>query len=217
MTAFTPFQTLMTQGALPRSAEVLQREGATLIVGAGAERLPARVAASCLLAPEEGDTVLLVEAAGRHYVLAVLERRAEGPLRIAAEGDIEIRAVGGTLALTGESAVEVASGGRITVAAPEANFTGTRATWSFAEVAGIARSLTAHLGRMKVVGEALETVLDRVLTRTKRSYRFVEEGDHVRAGSIDHRAEGNIHLRGENAVVHAGRIVKIDGGQIQLG
>ena len=217
MTAITPFQTLMSQGALPRSAEVLQREGETLIVGAGAERMPARLAASCLVAPEEGDTVLLVEAAGRHYVLAVLERRAGGPVRIVAEGDVEIAARGGKLALIGETSVEVASGGRITVAAPEANFTGQRATWSFAEVAGMARSLTAHLGRMKVVGEALETVLDRVLLRAKRSYRFVEEGDHLRAGSIDHRAEGNIHMRGENAVVHARRIVKVDGGQIQLG
>ncbi len=217
MTAITPSHPLMSQGYLPRSAEVLQRDGLTLIVAADGERLAARTAASCLLRPEVGDTVLLAEAAGRHYVLAVLERKADGPMRIEAQGGLEVAAVDGALALSGETAVEIRSPGRIAATAPETCLEGQRATWSFAEVTGIARSLTAQLGRMKVVGEAIETVLDRLLLRTKRSYRFVEEGDHVRAGTIDHRAEGNLHLRAENALLHAGTIVKVDGGQIQLG
>jgi hypothetical protein len=51
----------------------------------------------------------------------------------------------------------------------------------------------------------------------KRSYRFVEEADQVKAQRIDYAAEKSVCLRGENALVVAEELVKVDGGQIHLG
>jgi hypothetical protein len=217
MTAISSLHPLMSMpAAAPRGAEVLGREGDVLLVACGAERVQATAALSCLVAPEPGDLVLLGEACGRHFVLAVLERRQAQPLRLLVEGDLEV-AASGRLRLHGEAEVAIASSATISATAPEAAMTARRARFSFGEVSAIARALTAQLGRAKLVGEALETVMERVLARVKRSYRFVEEGDHLRAGAIDHRAERSLHLRGENAVIHGGKVVKVDGGQIQLG
>ena len=59
--------------------------------------------------------------------------------------------------------------------------------------------------------------MERLLTWAKRSYRFIEEGDHTRSSEVDCRATGNLHLRGKNAFVTAAAVVKVDGVQIHLG
>ncbi len=187
------------------------------LVDCGAARMPAAVAVSCLVAPEPGDLVMLGRTPDRLYILSVLERRGGQPVRLLAEGDVEIGAAGGKLSLLGAKGVEIATPGTLGVTAGEVAVQGRRGRVTLQELSWVGRSLAAHVGRIRVVGEAIETLMDRVLSRAKRSYRFVEEGEHLRAGEIDHRASGNLHLRGENAVVNATTVVKVDGGQIHLG
>ncbi len=50
-----------------------------------------------------------------------------------------------------------------------------------------------------------------------RAYRFVEEMEHVRAGSIDYAARENVRFHGRNALVTAQQLVKMDGEQIHMG
>jgi Protein of unknown function (DUF3540) len=50
-----------------------------------------------------------------------------------------------------------------------------------------------------------------------RSLRTVEAMDQLRAGQIDHVAQGTLNLHGENAVVTAEELVKLDGEQIHVG
>ena len=75
-------------------AEVVSREGEAMLVQAGARRLAARRAASCLLEPEPGDTVLIGGDLARCYVLAVLERVADGPARLSIERELAPAVVG---------------------------------------------------------------------------------------------------------------------------
>lgn len=74
-----------------------------------------------------------------------------------------------------------------------------------------------RVGAVSLVAEAIESFVTRLLSRAKRSYRFVEETDQLRAGNIDQRATGHLNLRGETAVMHAGVLVKIDAAQIHMG
>ena len=48
----------------------------------------------------------------------------------------------------------------------------------------------------------------------KRSYRAVEETDQLRAGQIDYVAKETLSLHGENALLTAEELVKVDGEQI---
>jgi hypothetical protein len=214
MTAIPALQSLLSTAPAPRGAEVLSREGDVLRLGCGTE---ARAALSCLVVPEPGDLVLVTEAGGAAYVLAVLERRQAHPLRLLAAGDVEIGATGGRLRLQGGAGVEIATPGRFSAAAEEVALAGRSARFTFAEAAGSVQRMTAEFGVVKLVADALERVVGRLLTRARNSYRFVEEGEHLRAGTIDHAAQGTLHVRAEHAVIKAGSIVKVDGGQIQLG
>ena len=198
--------------------EVVQHAGeGRLIVEAGAARLTARRALSCLVEPEPGDIVLLGGEAERAYILSVLERHGTAPLRLVAHGDVELVAHGGRLALIGETAVEVVSPARVGVTAPEVSVTGRLGRMMLDKVVHVGNALTSHVQRLKVVGDAIETIMGRIMTRAMRSYRIVEEDDHLRAGGIHHRAEGTLHLRGKNAIVTGSTLAKVDAGQIHIG
>lgn len=216
MASHFPAQRTALAGGM--TGEVLLRAGAGIvIVEAGASRLQARCALSCLVEPEPGDTVLIGGDAERPFVLAVLERRGTAPLRLTLAGDAQIQAVGGTLSLSGDEGLAVASPKRLDLSAPEVSVIGRTARLVIDEVAHVGRSLSAHVGRLKVVGEMLETAMERIMTRARHSFRFVAATDHLRSGEIDHRAEGSLHLHATNTILSASTVAKVDAGQIHLG
>ena len=198
--------------------EVVQLIGNDLLlIEAGAARMTARRALSCLVAPEPGDIVLLGGDPGRVYVLAVLERTVAGPVRITAPGDVELVAAGGRLAVIGASAVEVISPVSVGLTAPEVKVTGRTARLVLDHLSYVGQTLTSHLARIKVVGDILETILGSMMTRAKRSYRLVEEQDHLRANDIDHRASGTARLHGDTTIVTGRTLAKVDASQIHVG
>lgn len=198
-------------------AEVMSREGDLLVVQMGARRLPARRAASCLVEPAPGDLVLVGGDIARCYVVAVLERAEDGPTRITAPGDMEIVATRGRLRLAAGSGLELATPEEMALSAGSATIKAGRTRLFLDDLVLIGRTALAHLGRARAVGQAFETVVDRILTRTKRSVRIATESEHVRAGTIDLRATDTLHAHGQATVVTAAGLVKVDGGQIHLG
>ena len=199
-------------------AEVLHGAGdGLLLVEAGAARLQARRAVSCLVEPEPGDLVLLGGDAARPFVIAVLERRGDAPVRMAVRGDAELVARGGRLRLMGEAGVDAASPGAVSLSGAEVAVTARSGRFLIDQVVHVGTSLRAHVAQLKLVGDALETVVRRVMARMTRSTRIVEEIDQLRSGSIDHRAEETLRMHARNSVITASNLAKVDGGQIHLG
>ncbi|MBR0654356.1 DUF3540 domain-containing protein [Plastoroseomonas arctica] len=198
MNALTP---MTTPAAEQFCATIMGRDGQHLLVERDGSAQTVRRALSCLVQPEPGDLVLLGGPATRPFVLAVLDRSGAAPLRIAVEGNIEIAADGGRLTLTGDAMVMAARTGHVLVD----------------DLALTGEKVTSRFGRISVVAEAIESLVTRLLTRAKRSYRFVEETEQLRAQNIDQRASGHLHLRGQTAVLHAGVVVKLDAAQIHMG
>lgn len=199
MNALSPIP--MTPGTATIEAEVVLREDATLIVSRAGAPVAARRAVSCLVQPEPGDLVLLGGPEASLYVLAILERRGDRPLRLAVAGDMEIAAEGGRLTLGAETLVVNAEKGQVAVR----------------DLALSGGKVAARFGRIALIADAIESLATRLLTRARRSYRFVEETEQLRAGDIDHRAGGHLHLRGETAALHAGLLVKVNASQIHMG
>lgn len=188
-----------------------------LLVEAGAARLQARRAVSCLVEPEPGDLVLLGGDVARPFVIAVLERRGDAPVRIAVRGDAELVARGGRLRLMGEAGVDAASPGAVSLSGAEVAVTARSGRFLIDQVVHVGTSLRAHIAQLKLVGDALETVVRRVMARMTRSTRIVEEIDQLRSGSIEHRAEETLRMHARNSVITASNLAKVDGGQIHLG
>ncbi len=175
-------------------------------------------AASCLLAPEVGDEVLVVFIPGRpRYVLAVLERDARSPARLEVEGDLAIRASHGRVSIASSAGLDLLTEGEANVVARDVNLRAGRGNVVLDHLALLGGTVLAELGKAKLVTTALETVADRLLQRVKRAYRFVEDLDQLRADRIDHTADSTLSLRGKNTVIVAEQLVKLDGEQIHVG
>jgi hypothetical protein len=163
----------------------------------------ARRAVGCLVAPESGDLVLLVQnGAAQAYVLSVLERPGAGPLRLTAEGDLTVELPAGRFGVSAATGVEVTTGTAVLAA-------------DTLEVRAATASLLA--GGVRLVADAVESVVERVSQSARQVFRRVTELDRLRAGQIDHGAEGVARLHGQHTLITARELVKADGKQIHIG
>jgi hypothetical protein len=177
----------------------------------------ARRAASCLLVPEVGDRVLVaMETRGDAYVLAVLDRRDEGKATLEISGDVVMRA-SERLSIAASQGVDVVGGTAVRIAARSVEVTSfqTRLASHALEVVG--EAVGAELGRVKLLAKSVDGMMERLSQRVKRSFRFVEETEQVKARHLSYSAEEVAHFRGETTVVSASDLVKVNGEQIHVG
>lgn len=197
---------------------VTGREGADLtVLTAGGAVLLARRAVSCLVAPELRDRVLVATRGRECFVLAVLEREAGAGVELTAEGDMAIRLPEGALTLSAAGDVAVISEREVHVAARGVSVQANEGTLAVRTLALVGELLHADVKQVRAVAETVDSVVDRVSQRVKRSLRFIEEIDLKRAEAVDHSARQTMHLRGENTLVTAHKLAKVDGEQIHIG
>ncbi len=173
-------------------------------------------AASCLIEPQVGDRVWFVGEGDEQYILAVLERQAASDATVLqVEGDLELRA-GGRVRLDARD-IELEADSALALRGDELSVEARRGRVLLDALSTFIRTVHANLSKSTFVGKALELLFERVVQHSNTSYRSVAEVDHVRAGTIDYRAEGVAHVHAENTSMSAAELVKVDAGQIHLG
>jgi hypothetical protein len=197
---------------------VTSREGPTFVVRGQEGTYRASRAVSCLVEPEIGDRVL-VSAVGddEAYVLAVLRRDADEAPTIAVDGDLRVRLASGRFEIAAQEGVVLASGKDVSVVSDEVRVNARTGHVVVEQLAMIGARVRAEIDGLKIAAKTIDQVAERVLQRVKRAYRFVEEAEQVRAETLDYAADKSLSLRGENALVTAQELVKVDGSQIHVG
>jgi Protein of unknown function (DUF3540) len=189
----------------------------TVEVRHGSGACQARRAKSCLVAPEIGDKVLCAFGSEGTFVLAVLEGREGAPTRLAADGDLHIQSREGRVAVSSPQGIDLVSGGAVAMTAAELHVRAGKGSVAVEELGFVGRLVQAEVAKLKLAAQEVDTVVTRLTQRAKRVFRFVEEIDQTRAGTVDLRAQNLIAIRGENAVISARVLAKVDGEQIHLG
>lgn len=178
----------------------------------------AQRALDCLVTPQAGDRVLLVCTNQEAYVLSVLSRREPDTITtLSAPGDIQLMAGKGRVGVVGRDGVDIVSNDNISVDAGGFHLRTKTARMVVCSLHWLGDRLNAEVDAARVVGRLFDSVVERFSRRAGRSYRFVEELDHVRSEQIDYRAKANMSLRGRNVLATADELVKLDGDQIHLG
>jgi hypothetical protein len=198
---------------------VVAIEGEDIVVHSKDGRFHARRAVSCLVEPAVDDEVLIAGwPSGELYILAILERPDDTSTRVNAPGDVTFQVANGSFTVVAARGVNVVSADDIQLTSTKAFQIKAAEGQVFIErLAYLGQRAFAEISQAKMLVGALETVADRILQRVKRSYKFVEELDQVRAEYIDQAAEKNLRIRGENALVNAKKLVKLDAEQIHMG
>lgn len=191
-------------------------EGDAITVETGAGPRAAVRAAGCLLRPAEGDLVLLASSRRGCWVLSVLERDDVSPARVALDGDLELHA-DGALRVTARDGVEVATAAPVSVVAGAVGVHAAEGTVAVERVTLLGGVLSVDVAKARVVARAVEGVFERVTQRAKRAYRFVEEVEQLRAGTVDYAAKELLTVHGRGAAVTADALVKVDGAQVHIG
>ncbi|WP_437274651.1 DUF3540 domain-containing protein [Sorangium sp. So ce375] len=195
---------------------VVRGTASGLVIELGGGPVAARRAKSCLVAPDAGDRVLCAVEGDQVFVLAVLEGEAGATTRVVAEGDLKVQATG-RLGLGAGDQIEIAAVKEVGLFAGKLHVRAQTAAAAIEELGLVGRSLEAHLQKAVVVAERMEARADRLVQRAKQAFRFVEALDQVRAGIFDLRAEGLAAVRGENTIVAARTLTKVDGEQVKIG
>jgi len=212
-----PSEALSRMDGWPASSVVIAREGRDAQVACDGVVCSARIAFGCLIEPEPDDHVLTALVDGTIWITSVLERHSDVPPRLWADGDLGIVSGNGTIALSAARTVEIDSGTKVRIAAPEIDLHAGVARFVLDELLQVGRRISWYVSRLRSMGELVETFAEHVLTRAKRGSRFIEGSDQMRAGYIDHRAEGTYQLQAEAAFVTADTVVRVDADQIHMG
>lgn len=177
----------------------------------------ASVALSCVYQPEVDDEVVLaVPSRGALYVVTVLRRPSDRPLRAICDRALSFVVAEGFSVVAGES-VSLQATKALELGADELGVRARRGSIFFEALESFAGSVSSEAGRVRRVLGTLDTFVERVTERIGRSHRVVEGLDAHRAGQLDLRAESTLTARGRHTVVSAEELVKVDGEQIHLG
>jgi hypothetical protein len=209
---------LKTRTVWQEFGEVIAIKPSGVRVQTALGELDATRAVGCLVEPAIGDRVLIAsEEDGESFVLSVLTRAAPTATTISAEGDLVMRSSNGQVVIAGQTGVDVLTAGTANIAASAVEVRAARGRIAILWLETFSEAVKAEFGRVKLFSETFDSVLGRFSQRAKRSYRTVEEIDQVRAHQIDYAAEGNARIKGENALVTATDVAKINGEQVHLG
>lgn len=220
--------------AAPRlvTGTVCGRAGAWLFVRSSEGEQRAQVAPSCLLAPEDGDVVLLClvpdmplaepqEGAMRvlpcrQHVLAVLSRTATAQATLQLPGGASIVTQEGSLCIEGRE-IDITASAGLRARTPHLTLEAAHGELRFGHANATAGSFTGVVGEMQLFARNLSSQVGRLMQKVRSSFRTVEELDDLRAGRTRWEVEGHAQLHARQATVLAEGTVKIDGQRIDLG
>lgn len=200
--------------ALVISAEVRRCRVRT----ARGDEIEARVSASCLVQPCDGDQVALFAPAGAEmpYVWAVLERADSGPIGIAAPEGLSVSAPAGAVVVSAER-IELLSRQRLGIAGTDIEVDARGLRFAFRELQAVGVRAALSVDVVRLAGKNLTLLLERALTRVRRSYRVVEELEQLTGRQLDYKLSENVSVRAKNTLITAQDLVKLDGKQVHLG
>lgn len=219
------------------TAMVTGQEEQWLTVQCNGQNVRARLAASCLLAPQVGDLVLLYsteqqkplqpamsvryplhiqELPAHCYILSVLVQASPELSRIALPGDTELTLTQGQLCLNADS-IALKTRKSLSLQAPLLDVQSAHANLKAHQLDATATLTVARLGELRLFARNMWTTASRVIQKMRSSTRHVEELDNVQAGRARWDVQGHAQLNAQRASIQAKDAVRIDGSRVDLG
>jgi hypothetical protein len=194
-------------------ADVVEIRGPSIVVENGYGRRTVERAASCLMDPQVGDRVLVVQSREEAYVLAVVQSERAGA-HMTVDGVFEVHAQ--SFVVRSVKHVSLA-GDAVGIAGSSLRMSAASADVLFDKLGYFGSEVISRVGTATLVLDVLESVVDRARQQFRRSYRMIEESEQVDAQRFEVRAREQLTLSARHAFVHAAELVKVMAEQIHMG
>lgn len=177
-----------------------------------------RRAVSCVVQPELNDLVLVsLSSLGGGYILAVLEREQGAKTTLSFDADVDIKTDEGSLSIASKQGIDLASPEEINLVSSSLGISSSKAEINIGRLTFLGSFFEGSLETVKLLARTFDSITDRFFRRTKRSYRFVEDTDQVKTGTLNYIADKSLMLRGTFSQMTAKEDVHIDGERINIG
>jgi len=175
-------------------------------------------AVGCVVQPEVNDLVLVsLSSLGGGYILAVLEREQGAKATLSFDSDVDIRTSEGSLSIASKQGIDLASTEAINLIASRLGIASSEGEINISRLTFLGSFFEGSLETVKLLARTFDAITERFFRRTKRSYRFIEDTDQVKAGSLNYVADKSLMLRGTFSQMTAKEDVHIDGERINIG
>lgn len=186
--------------ALQAVGLVTGQDGSDWLLRSGAAQVRARRAASCLLRPAVGDTVsLCLVAPDEAWVTAILEREAVDADVLASDRPLQIEAA------------------ELTLRADQIRLQSQSLEAATDSARLVGREVNLYGTVVKLVGQTLSSVFDRVTHFAKHHLRHTEAIDRVQAQHVEIEAGQMVRVSSEHTLLNGDKLIKARGGQIHFG
>jgi len=176
-----------------------------------------RRAASCLLKPETGDTVLLAGDSTRVFLLAVIEQADATMAHIEMPGDVLLSAAQGNITVHSARQMCLQGENGLTMQTDQLALRARQGDCVVDEMQYSGHELKGTVGVVRLIGQLCETVFDRVMQISRSVFRMVEQTDQARVGHLDYEAEEVARVHAKTTIVTGEKLAKIDAAQIHVG
>ncbi|MEO7031576.1 MAG: DUF3540 domain-containing protein [Herbaspirillum sp.] len=179
----------------------------------------AQRAASCLIEPECGDTVLLCAGGGTQagaYILAVLTRADNTGATLHLPGAVEMTTQHGKLRVNATQ-LELTAHDSVSLQAPKIELDGLAGKLQFHRIDANAQEFNGRIGNISLLAQNVHSTVDRLIQKARNSFRWIENLDETRAGRVRMQITDRFQLKARHASMIAEDQVKIDGKKIDLG
>jgi hypothetical protein len=175
-------------------------------------------AVSCVVQPEVNDLVLVsLSSLGGGYILAVLEREQGAKATLSFDSDVDIRTSDGSLSIASKQGIDLASSEDINLIASRLGIASSEGEVNISRLTFLGSFFEGSMETVKVLARTFDAITERFFSRTKRSYRFIEDTDQVKTGSLNYVADKSLMLKGTFSQMTAKEDVHIDGERINIG
>ena len=178
----------------------------------------ARAAVSCLLNPQVGDKVLITaHPAHKAFILAVLERENDARSELLFPNGVTIKSGEGNVNFVAREDINLLSENRIQMISRETGIHSAKAEIAVDEMSFWGKFLDAQVTSIRLLAKGFESVIERLRQRLTRSFRTIEEVEHIKADRYDCQAKSLLSLKGKYSTIVAHEDVKIDAERIHIG
>jgi hypothetical protein len=178
--------------------------------------LKAKTAFSCLVKPEPGDLVVCSFSSQGCYILGIIERPENQQMDLVFPADVNLQAGSGKLGFFARDSITQVTNGQHTVIAKNSLVSAQAAQFTIDQVTARGSNLVSSYTNITVIGQAIDTMVKRLIQRVKTYIRHAEDYDQVKAGNMTRDVKGLYSLDTCYTVMVSKKDTKIDGERIHM-
>lgn len=191
-------------------------KGEQYMILSSAGMVAAKPAASCLLKPQHGDSVLLSFVGQTCYILAVLEQATDNAT-LEVKGDMTLTTKTGKIALSANEEVTLSSAKQVSQVAPTTSVLCEQHHVTAQKVSTTCQTAQLHSDDIHVNAKRSHAIIGEVYQKAQQVVRWVEKVETLNIGNLMQNVRNTLSSRSKNASITAKKDIKVDGERIHMG